>query len=53
MAEITEVVYQRTVNLGNYESEKLMVTIPVDKADDPKEVADEAKRFVLRQLAQA
>lgn len=45
-----EVRFERVKNLGNYESERVGVSVEVDDGDDPVECLHNARRFVNRQL---
>lgn len=42
--------YGRTKNLGNYQSERLDVSAELEETDDPVEVLEELKKFVLTSL---
>ena len=42
--------YGRTKNLGNYESERLDITIELEAMDDPIEKLDELRQLVTGQL---
>ena len=44
--EITSISYARTVNLGDYNSEKLEMTAAVESYDDPNEAAKRLKHVV-------
>jgi hypothetical protein len=44
--EITSISYARTVNLGDYNSEKLEMTASVETYDDPNEAAEKLKHVV-------
>lgn len=44
------VTYQRVFNLGNYESERIEITLQVEEGETAQQVLDAAKRFVARQL---
>ena len=44
--EITSISYARTVNLGDYNSEKLEMTAAVESYDDPNEAANRLKHVV-------
>lgn len=47
------ITYQRVFNLGNYESERIEITLQVEEGETAQQVLDAAKRFVLRQLPPA
>jgi hypothetical protein len=42
--------YGRTKNLGNYESERLDISIELEEMDDPVEKLDELRQLVMGQL---
>lgn len=42
--------YGRTKNLGNYESERLDISIELEAMDDPVEKLDELRQLVVGQL---
>ncbi len=44
------VTYQRVRNLGNYESERLEITVEIDDEDDYLEVAEELRAQVINLL---
>ncbi len=44
--QIERVNYQKTYNLGNYESERIGVDINLMAGDDPVKALDEAKKLV-------
>ncbi len=57
MAQIKSITYGRTINLGNYESERLEATVELESADvmgvimeDPGEAFKELKEWVLNQI---
>lgn len=64
MAEIKTLTYSRTINLGNFESEKLEATIELEwvydtvdgimsadpRAEDPQKAFKELKEWVLAQI---
>lgn len=64
MAEIKTITYSRTINLGNYESEKLEATIELEQVydtvdgimvadprpEDPQKAFKELKEWVLGQI---
>lgn len=43
---VTTIHYERTFNLGNYESQKLGVTVELGEGDNPLEALTRAKNFV-------
>jgi hypothetical protein len=43
------ITYQRVFNLGNYESERIEITLQVEEGETAQQVLDAAKRFVARQ----
>jgi hypothetical protein len=45
------ITYQRVFNLGNYESERIEITLQVEEGETAQQVLDAAKRFVARQAA--
>lgn len=47
--KMSEVTFERTKNLGNFETERVGVTVKVEN-DDPKDCLREARRFVNKQL---
>lgn len=47
---VKTLTYGRTKNLGNYQSERLDITVELDETDDPKGALTEAKQFVLAAL---
>ncbi len=48
----TEVEYGRTFNLGNYESERIGMRLPVEAGAAPQAVLDQARRWVEQQHQQ-
>jgi hypothetical protein len=40
------ITYQRVFNLGNYESERVEITLQVEEGERAQDVLDAAKRFV-------
>jgi hypothetical protein len=44
--KITAVSYQRTINLGNYESERVGTEVELDEGDSPEAAIAFAKEFV-------
>lgn len=50
MSRITTITYSRTVNHGNYESEKLEATVELEEGTDPDHEFERLKAFVLRKL---
>ena len=47
---ITTITYSRTVNLGNYNSKKLEATAEVDNGEDPTEVSDKLRAWLVKEL---
>lgn len=45
------ITYHRTINLGNYENERIEITLQVEEGETAQQVLDAAKRFVARQMA--
>jgi hypothetical protein len=45
------ITYQRVFNLGNYESERIEITLQIEEGETAQQVLDAAKRFVARQIA--
>lgn len=45
-----DVTYSRINNLGNYENERIEVTLEVQADQTPEEVLKEAKKFVKEKL---
>jgi hypothetical protein len=43
------ITYQRVFNLGNYESERVEITLQVEEGERAQDVLDAAKRFVTGQ----
>lgn len=43
--KVKELSYQRTFNLGNYESERIALTVEVDELQDLKQQYRELKRL--------
>ena len=57
MAQIKSITYGRTINLGNYESERLEATVELESKtpgyndpEDPDEAFKELKEWVLNQI---
>lgn len=50
MSKITSIVYSRTLNLGDYHSERLEATVELGEGDEPGEIAGKLKAWVLGQL---
>ena len=50
MSRITTITYSRTVNLGNYESEKLEVTVEIHEGADHALEFEDLKRWVCGKL---
>jgi hypothetical protein len=48
--KITTITYNRTVNLGNYESKRLEATCEVDDGEDPSVAADELRAWLIAEL---
>jgi hypothetical protein len=48
----SEVEYGRTFNLGNYESERIGVRLPIEVGQAPQETLDRARRWVEQQHGQ-
>lgn len=48
--EITSVRYDRLINLGNYENEKLGISVQVPDGTDPAQVAAQARAWVDQEL---
>jgi hypothetical protein len=48
--KIITITYNRTVNLGNYESKRLEATCEVDDAEDPSAACDELRAWVIAEL---
>lgn len=48
--KVVKITYQRTKNLGNYESERLEATADVEEGENPGEVRYRLKQWVLDQL---
>lgn len=42
--------YGRTKNLGNYESERLDISVELEEMDDPVERLEELRQLVIGQL---
>ena len=49
MTELSTVTYARTINLGNYNSERIEVKLTVDNDQDPDERMEEAYDMVRKQ----
>lgn len=47
---VSRISYQRVVNLGNYQSERLEAEMTVSESDDPAEAVARLRAFVLGQL---
>jgi len=50
MAEIQQICYTRTFNLGNYENEVIEVTVSVDEGEDAAKVLAGARKWVLERF---
>jgi len=50
MSRITTITYSRTVNLGNYESEKLEVALELEEGQDPNIEAERLRTWTLEKL---
>ena len=57
MAQIKTITYSRTINLGNYESERLEATVEIESKtlgyndpEDPSDAFKELKEWVLQQI---
>lgn len=44
------ITYGRTKNLGNYQSERLDISIELEEMDDPVEAIERLKQFVISSL---
>lgn len=40
------ITYQRVFNLGNYESERVEITLQIEEGERAQDVLDQAKKFV-------
>jgi hypothetical protein len=45
------ITYQRVFNLGNYESERIEITLQIEEGETAQQVLDAARKFVARQVA--
>jgi hypothetical protein len=43
---VVNLTYERTFNLGNYQSEKIGVEVALDSNDNANEALERAKKFV-------
>lgn len=50
MSEVATITYSRTKNLGNYESEKLEVTVSLHEGADHASELEDLKRWVCGKL---
>jgi hypothetical protein len=48
--KIKTILYNRTVNLGNYESKRHEATAEVEDGEDPTKAAEELRAFVHAEL---
>lgn len=48
--KVETITYKRVKNLGNYQSETFEATASLDDGDDPRQISQDLKDFVLSQL---
>jgi len=48
--KVTKIKYEKLVNLGNYEHEKMGIEIELDEKDSPHKAIKRAKAFLEKEL---